>query len=106
MGKVYITYRQSDTMEGRGPMVMDKIFSHIHHANSYIDAQPGVWDRRKKWSEETSGDWKVVEHNVIEYDIISQAKLDEERTEKILERLDEREQDLLKKYFLDNYSKG
>ena len=62
--KVYLTYRNSDLTEGRGPMVADACFSTRAVAASYIDALPGVMGRRQKWSQEEYGDWEIREIEV------------------------------------------
>lgn len=64
--KIYQTYRNSDTTEGRGPMVPDKAFMRKEHADAYIDEQPGVQGRRVKWSTATYADWHVKEIEVLE----------------------------------------
>lgn len=64
--KVYMTYRNADTTEGRGPMVPDKCFSKLEDANDYIDLQSGVMGRKAKWSEQKHGDWYVAEVNVCD----------------------------------------
>jgi len=57
---VYVVHRNSDTTEGKGPMVLDKIFQFLSDANNYVDDQPGVQGRRAQWSKETYGDWTVT----------------------------------------------
>jgi hypothetical protein len=58
---IYLTYRNADMTEGRGPMVVDKAFLHKEDANNYIDDQPGCMGRRAKWSNAKYGDWEVKE---------------------------------------------
>ena len=64
--KIYVTYRNSDTTEGRGPMVSHKAFVDEQKAIDYIDTQPGIMGRMAKWSEEKYGDWEIRSLNVIE----------------------------------------
>lgn len=64
--KVYLTYKNSDTTEGRGPMVLDSIFLHRKDAAEYIDQQPGIMGCMGKWSEEKYGDWQINEMDVYE----------------------------------------
>jgi hypothetical protein len=64
--KIYQTYRNSDDIEGRGPMVPDLAFLHKAHAERYIDEQPGIMGRKGKWSQQEYGDWEIIEVNVIE----------------------------------------
>ena len=68
--KVYLTRKNKDMTEGRGPMVLDKCFLHEEHAKKYIDTRPGVMGWRCKWSEQKYGDWEVIPLEVIEEDII------------------------------------
>lgn len=63
---VYLTMRNADRTEGRGPMVNDKCFLDRKKAEKYIDEQPGVMGRRAKWSTQEYGDWEVKEVEVIE----------------------------------------
>lgn len=56
---VFLTMRNADTTEGRGPMVHDKAFLQRDHAVEYIDRQPGVMGRQAKWSQEKYGDWRI-----------------------------------------------
>ncbi len=58
---VYAIFKNSDTTEGRGPMVLDSIFANRTAAVEYADAQPGIMGRRGKWSEEKYGDWEIRE---------------------------------------------
>lgn len=77
--KVYMTFRNADTTEGRGPMVPDRCFTKLKDANDYIDLQSGVMGRKAKWSEQKHGDWYVSEVNV--YDSLGDAE--HQRTEEI-----------------------
>lgn len=64
--KVYAVFKNADTCEGRGrgPMVLDSVWSDLAKANTYIDSQPGVMGRMCKWSEQKYGDWYVSEMNL------------------------------------------
>lgn len=75
MKTIYAVYRNADTTEGRGPMVLDSLFSNRNHANTYIDNEPGVMGRREKWSEKKYGDWKVEE--LVVYDSITEKNLND-----------------------------
>jgi hypothetical protein len=68
--KIWQTYRNSDDIEGRGPMVPDLAFLHKEHAEKYIDNQPGVMGRRAQWSKQKYGDWMIKEIPVFDYDVI------------------------------------
>jgi hypothetical protein len=68
--KIYQTYRQSDEIEGRGPSIPDLAFLHRKHDARYIDDQPGVMGRRRKWSKEDFGDWYIKEIEVLDFDVI------------------------------------
>lgn len=70
--KAFATYKCVDMTEGRGGMVIDKVFFRKKDAHDYVDDQPGIMGRRAKWSEQTSGDWQVrpleiLEHSVVDY---------------------------------------
>jgi hypothetical protein len=71
MDKIFLAYRNADTTEGRGPMVIDKAFRHRNDALSYIDDKPGVMGRTAKWSQEKYGDWKVEE--IVVYSNLTEA---------------------------------
>lgn len=57
--QIWQTYRNSDEIEGRGPMVPDLAFLHKEDAERYIDEQPGVMGRKAKWSQQKYGDWEI-----------------------------------------------
>lgn len=60
---IYLTQRNSDMTEGRGPMVNDAAFADEQDAKDYIDKQTGIMGRSPqsgKWSTEKYGDWRVV----------------------------------------------
>ncbi len=65
--KIYLTQRNSDTTEGRGPMVNDRAFTTRQLAAEYIDSKPGIMGRMGKWSEDKYGDWKILEIEVIDH---------------------------------------
>lgn len=66
MKTIYMTMRNADMTEGRGPMVQDLCFSGRELAAEYIDQQPGVMGRRGKWSEDKFGDWKIQTLEVLD----------------------------------------
>ena len=72
--QVFATYRNSDMTEGRGPMVIDKVFAHRHHAEAYIDTKEGVMGRYQKWSAQLHGDWEIKDIEVTEENIITEAQ--------------------------------
>lgn len=74
--KVYATRKNGDMNEGRGPMVIDKVFLHRKHAEEYIDDKPGIMGRQsdKGWSNEKYGDWDIEEWEVLEYSLIDMEK--------------------------------
>lgn len=95
MQKIFMVYKQSDTTEGRGPMVFHTAFTTEEVANAYIDDRPGVMGRTAKWSKEKYGDWKVIPAHLNE--TLDEAKagfLAEER-ERALKKLSQRERDIL-----------
>jgi hypothetical protein len=65
--EIWQTYRNADDIEGRGPMVPDRAFLHEHHAAEYIDTQPGLMGRRRQWSKESNGDWRMRRKTVYEH---------------------------------------
>lgn len=63
--KVYITRRNADMTEGRGPMIMDKVFDTYEKAEIYINSQPGVMGRKGNWTSGKDGsDWDIKEATV------------------------------------------
>jgi hypothetical protein len=58
---VWVVKRNSDTTEGRGPMVVDSIWTADaeEECAAYIDGQHGVMGRTAKWSEAEYGDWTM-----------------------------------------------
>lgn len=65
---VYLTKKNSDTVEGRGPMIVDCGFTNRKDAEDYIDPKPGIMGRtsEKGWSKEKYGDWEIEELMVFE----------------------------------------
>lgn len=67
---VWSTYRNLDMTEGRGPMVLDKVFSKEEDANEYVMQQDGVMGRKPadfgndSW--EGMGEWQVRPTTVLE----------------------------------------
>jgi hypothetical protein len=61
---VYLVYRNSDTAEGRGPMVLDSVWKTRKLAEDYMDTKPGVMGRFARWSRGKFGDWLVDEQPV------------------------------------------
>ena len=63
---VFQTYRNSDTTEGRGPMIPDACFTTRKVAAEYIDNKPGIMGRPGPWSNQDYGDWEIRPINVYE----------------------------------------
>jgi len=59
--KVYLTFKNADMTEGRGPMLPDRCFLKRTDAERYIDSMPGVMGMRAKWSKQKYGDWAIQE---------------------------------------------
>lgn len=93
--KVYMTYRNVDMTEGRGPMVPALCFLQRAHADEYIDAQPGVMGRRAKWSAEQHGDWSVKEVEVLEHSVIGAERQRKELKATALAKLTQLEREAL-----------
>lgn len=60
---VWATYRNADMTEGRGPMLLDKVFTKEEDAHAYTMTKDGVFGRKPadfgKTSWDGMGDWKV-----------------------------------------------
>jgi hypothetical protein len=93
--KIYMTQRNMDMTEGRGPMMNDKAFLHREHAAAYIDTKAGVMGRKAKWSEEKYGDWRIEEMEVLEYDVMEAARIKEETKQTALAKLTDEEKEAL-----------
>lgn len=76
---VFLTRRNADTTEGRGPMVNDKAFLKLKDAEDYIDRQPGIMGRRFKWSQEKYSDWEIAEIVVLAGPYSEEQELNERR---------------------------
>lgn len=67
--KVYVVFRNFDMTEGRGPMVLDKIFLDESKARKYMENQSGVMGVKSGWSKQLPNwcnDHKYEEISVIE----------------------------------------
>ena len=93
--KIYQTYRNSDDIEGRSPMVPDLAFLHKKHAERYIDEQPGVMGRKSKWSQSKYGDWEIKVIEVIDYDVIEEGLKKVQLKMKALAKLTDEEKEIL-----------
>lgn len=93
--KIWQTYRNADDIEGRGPMVPDLAFLHKEHAERYIDEQPGVMGRCRKWSQEKYGDWSIKPIEIIDYDVIEEGVNKTKLRLKALSKLTLEEKDAL-----------
>lgn len=67
---MHMVMKNSDMTEGRGPMIMDKLFEALHDAENYIDMKPGIMGscpkggRIKQYKETGSyGDYDIREVN-------------------------------------------
>lgn len=62
MNTVFLVYKNSDMIEGRGLMVLDCVFSTLDAATQYANSKSGVMGRKPSangWGE--YGDWRVEE---------------------------------------------
>lgn len=70
MFNIYAAFRNQDMTEGRGPMVIDRIFARESDAEEYILQQHGVMGRKPADYGEPSwagmGDWEVKRLAVME----------------------------------------
>lgn len=57
----YAAWRNSDMEEGKGPMVMDSVFTKEADAWAYVDTKEGVFGRKPEhgWQNSDMGDWTV-----------------------------------------------
>lgn len=70
MIKVWGTYKNGDITEGKGPMVLEKLFLHEDDAHTYINGQQGVFGRKAPeagWQNSRLGDWEVKPLVVLEH---------------------------------------
>lgn len=69
MMQVWATYKNADMIEGKGPMVMDKVFLEEKDAHEYVDGQEGVFGRRAEhgWQNSDMGDWTVKPLFIMEH---------------------------------------
>jgi hypothetical protein len=66
---VWATYRNQDMIEGRGPMVLDKVFMEEDDAHAYINTKEGVFGRKppeEGWHSSRMGDWEVKPLPILE----------------------------------------
>lgn len=61
MTTIFVCLKNSDTVEGKGPMIPDSAFSMESDAKDYIDDKPGLMGRKSAigWSKEMHGDWQI-----------------------------------------------
>lgn len=77
----WATYRNSDMTEGRGPMVLDKVFIDESDAHAYINQKKGVSDRHPAqfgltdWQSSGMGDWKVEPLHIFENLVDAEVKV-------------------------------
>jgi hypothetical protein len=80
----YGVYCNMDMTEGKGPMVLSRLYLHREHAVKYMDKQSGVMGRKpgegsfrtihpgcKTWDcvkcfGSSGGDWRIQEHEILE----------------------------------------
>ena len=68
MKYVHVVRKNSDTVEGRGPMIVDSIWAGEAEkcAKKYMDEQPGIMGRKGEWSKDRYGDWTIERVPVIQ----------------------------------------
>lgn len=81
---VFVVLKNADA-EGRGPMVLDKVFKNEGHADTYVATDPHMR--------------QVREVEVFEYDVVAKKELDRRATIKLLDTLTADEKRLLTNYF-------
>ena len=69
MYTVYAVYRNQDMIEGKGPMVLDRVFSLDFDADDYINKQDGVMGRKPEegWQKSPFNDWEVRPLTILEH---------------------------------------
>lgn len=95
MRTIWMTRKNADMTEGRGPMVDVAAFSKESDARNFIDGKPGVMGRVLNWSKEKYGDWEADPITV--YDTISEYEDDHTKLlkEKALAKLTSEERRIL-----------
>jgi len=66
MFTVFGVYRNADQTEGRGPMVLSKLFASREVAEHYVVAQPDPYGRQREWRDGRYGDWELRDHAVFQ----------------------------------------
>lgn len=71
--EAYAVYVQTDTTEGRGGMNLDKVFTEVRFATSYVESIPDPWNHARTWKWEdgvgTYGHMKVRPFEIIDKDL-------------------------------------
>lgn len=101
MFTVFGTYKNSDMTEGKGPMVLDKVFFEEADANSYILEQSGVMGRKPEhglgW--QRMGDWEVKPIVVLESLADGEEYVRSRNLERAFSKLTESEQEALEAHY-------
>lgn len=93
---VWIVKRQSDTTEGRGPMMFDSVWADDREqVAQYIDDKPGVMGRTQKWSEEQHGDWTMERFPLFRDSVEIHEARQQELRQMALAKLSQEEMDAL-----------
>lgn len=90
-----IRKKNADMNEGRGPMIIDLFFLNREHAIEYMDAQPGVFGRKFKWSKNVHDDWDMIEIEILEYSVFEAKARKEALRKQALEKLTPEEREAL-----------
>lgn len=68
MYQVYGVYKNADMTEGKGPMVLDRVYQERYDAEDFLKLQSGVMGRRpaegETWDE--MGDWQIKPLDVLQ----------------------------------------
>lgn len=95
MSTVAVVMKNADFTEGRGPMLLHKIFDTVEHAEEYVSKQSGIYgtpQRKDKYG------WNGYDVNVVEVltDTASVLREEEEIARKqAMNKLTPRERELL-----------
>lgn len=94
--KVYVVRRQYDLNEGRGPLMVDSVWSNRPSAVKFMNAQSGVMGRRSDdWTKDKFPDWTVEEYRLMTSVEDRANELLEEARQKALRKLTAEERKIL-----------
>lgn len=106
MMQVWATYRNLDMTEGKGPMVLDKVFMEERDAHEYVDGQEGVMGRKPDpgvgWQNSMMGDWQVKPLYIMEHLADGEAYQRAQLLERAYSKLTRQEKDAIVEHVTAN----